>query len=932
MNIRWFLACTSVLALAPGSALAGDKVLIGKTPSWVEEANLGAIDLKKAPAELIADWQHRIDGGVVQSYNDRAIRIDNPQALMEENLLSLGWLPDKGDLTVHRLEILRDGKVVNLLADDPEFDVIRREQGMEMRLLDGELSATMALPGLKVGDILRVSHTVSIDDQALGEEVQVLQYLGSKPWRVGQGRTIVSWPDGEEIRWAAEGDAKLGEPELRDGYRFLAVELPLAEPKDMPGDAPSRFHRPAVLRVGSFADWTELSNVMAPHFAKAAAADPGGEIAGQAAAIMRSSGDPLTRAAMAVRLVQDEVSYLLDGLNGGNYLPQAANDTWDKRYGDCKAKSVLLLALLQAMGIEAEPVLVTSRGGDALPYLLPLPGNFDHVIVRARIAGTDYWLDGTSTGTRLANIGNVPPFHYALPLRPGGADLVAITPRTQAQPDMRVTATMDQSAGIDFPQLVTAIVEISGPASASVRAMVDQDDPEMLRRMAAGFASSSGMTGSAVSSVEMTYDEEAAVGRVIVSGIAPPAFEWADGKLTIPLDEAMSNQVFNPDRSRPEWRDVPVASPGPMYMVMSQSMLLPDGGKGFSLKGPTAIDGGFANTRIRVSIAHEGGTVSTETEVRQVPGEIAPADVAAARRDARRMAANAVELLAPEQVRWRWDLTEAERRRTAAPIAAAFDKAIAFATEDDFGPLAGKAQFLQSIFDYEGALAGYDQLVERSPSARTFLQRSSVLLSLGERDRAIADLEAAYQLDPSNYTAFSLAKEMAYAGMIDEATELLEFLPVAEDERTDYADALATVAGLQGDTGKALTLLAEEVADRPDNPDVLNYDCWFRGLFDVALEGAVPGCTRAVERAEFPAYALDSRALVRFRLGQYDLAIADLDAVLALSPALAPSRYLRGVVRLKAGDQGGRKDIETALRMEPRLAEYYGRHGVAPTT
>ena len=122
------------------------------------------------------------------------------------------------------------------------------------------------------------------------------------------------------------------------------------------------------------------------------------------------------------------------------------------------------------------------------------------------------------------------------------------------------------------------------------------------------------------------------------------------------------------------------------------------------------------------------------------------------------------------------------------------------------------------------------------------------------------------------------------------------------------------------------------MAGKPENSEVLNADCWFRGLFNVALDNAVGGCTRAVERADEPMAALDSRAMVQFRLGNYDAALADLDTVLRLAPAAAESRYLRGVVRLKAGDREGREDIEKALRMAPHLAELYARHGVAPVS
>lgn len=916
--------------LVPGTAMAGDKVLTGAAPEWVAQASLEGMDIKKGPPELIADSQHRMEHGVVHSYFDSAVRIDNSQTLMDQNTVSIGWLPDKGDLTVHRLEIYRDGTTIDLLAGGAKFDVIRREQGLESRLLDGELTATLAIPGLRVGDVLRTTYSVSIDDQALGDEVQVLQYLGSKPWRVGMGRSIVSWPADEQIYWRAEPNAALAEPELRDGYRYLTVALPLPEAKDVPRDAPSRYFRPTVLRVGSFTDWNELSRVMAPHYVRAANVRAGGAVAEQAALIMRQTRDPLERAALATRLVQDKVSYLLDGLDGGNYLPQDAEFTWDKRYGDCKAKSVLLFALLKQMGIDAEPVLAATRGGDALPELLPVPGDFDHVIVRARIGGADYWLDGTSAATRLANIGDVPPFYYVLPLREGGAELMPMGQRDKAIADMRVVATADHSAGIDLPQLFTVSFDVSGASGARVEAMADANDPEMRRRIASSFTENNGFQGGVVTSFDISYDKENAVGHLVIKGISPPSFTWQEGKFVADIDPTFENSGFNPDRARPEWRSIPVATPGPSYVVMDTSIILPDEGAGFSLVGQANQQASFANTRLATSATLHGNEISTHSELWQTLGEIAPADIAEARRKAQRLAASSTELVAPSQVTWRWDLDDAQRQSKAAPILAAYDAAIAFATEDDYGPLTQKALFLQTVYEYDAALAAYDEVIEHAPSAWAHFQRSSVLLALGRKEDAIADLRAAYDLEPSNGTAYELAKELAYIGQAEEAVELLDSLPVGEDERIGYADARATVSGLLGDTRGALSLLAEAVAGKPENSRVLNADCWFRGLFNVALENAMGSCTRAVERADEPMAALDSRAMVQFRLGNYDAALADLDTVLRLAPAVAESRYLRGVIRLKKGDQAGREDIEKALRMSPQLAEFYARHGVAP--
>src|SRR3546814_18600193 len=95
-------------------------------------------------------------------------------------------------------------------------------------------------------------------------------------------------------------------------------------------------------------------------------------------------------------LVQNEIRYLYRGMENGNYVPQAPEATWSLRYGDCKAKTLLLLAMLDQLGIEARPALVSSAFGDLLRDRLPTLGAFDHVIVEAKIAGTAMWLDGTT--------------------------------------------------------------------------------------------------------------------------------------------------------------------------------------------------------------------------------------------------------------------------------------------------------------------------------------------------------------------------------------------------------------------------------------------------------------------------------------------------------------------------------------------------------
>ena len=924
---RTLLAGSALATAFSNPALAGENIIYGAAPPWVEEAPLDADDVKGGPAQLLADWQYRLEDGVVTSYADMAFRIDNPQTLMQQGTISLGWLPDKGDLTIHRVQILRGGEGIDVLGNGTEFDILRREQGLEQRLLDGQLTATLAVPGLQVGDVLRVTHSVTTDDQALGDEMQALQYLPAEPWQVGFSRVIASWPQEEEVFWRAEEHAGVAGPVTKDGESRLEISLPLAEMPEMPNDAPSRYRRNPVLRVGTYADWQELSRTMAPHFIKAAEVASDSPVAEQARAIMGRTKDPLERAALATQLVQDEVSYLMNGLDGGNYLPQDAEETWEKRYGDCKAKSVLLHSLLSQMGISSQTVLVQTRGGDAIPELLPVPGNFDHMIVRATIDGQDYWLDGTSAATRITNIGWVPAFHYALPLTPQGEELVPMTQREQSSPNMVMSVVSDYSAGIDLPALFSFEMKFYGPQGAGIRQLVDQDDEDQLKKIGKSFASQQGSV--AIRSVDVEYDDEGAVGVMRVSGVTSSEFEWKDGRL-IADSELGGSESFDANRAKPEWRSIPVATNGPSRSRILAEMILPSEVKGFSFEGDEKLDATYANTRIWANNTLKGNRFEGEYEVVQVLGEIAPDQLPEAKRAVRRLASSNNRLIAPEDVTWRWEVDRETLDRRAEPLLAAYGEAIAYADKDDFGPLQERAAFYGDIGRFEESLADLDTLVDKDTSAWVLQWRSNVHQSLGNTEQALADLQSAYDIDPSSGTAITFAERLGYAGKYEEAFDLLAGLPLTEEEEPFYAGTLAIVAGLSGDTARGLEVTKQEVADKPQNASALNGDCWYRGLFAVGLEDAVEVCTRAIERASNSAPMLDSRAMVYYRKGMLDEAMADLNSALALTPGLAASHYLRGIILLEQGDKAGQKDIDIAMRLAPQYKAEYAQHGIAP--
>jgi tetratricopeptide (TPR) repeat protein len=920
-RVNWILLGSALAWTGP--ALAGDEPLYRAAPAWVEVAQLPA-DVSGPPLVLF-DNQQRIEQGRLSEYFDRAVRIDNPQMLQGAGTVQARWLPDKGDLIVHRVQILRGGETIDVLAQGTRFDVLRRELDLENRMIDGSYTATLPIPGLRVGDVLRVSYTVTTSDQALKQEVQAIEALFAAPVEAKQARIRISWPEGADVKWQVSPGVELPVPEVRDGFVTIGVQLPLPKRDEVPGDAPVRYRMPPLIQAGTFADWAEVSRVMAPLYRTEGTIAAGSPIARQVAAIEAAHSAPLDRAVAALRVVQDEITYLLNGLQGGNYIPQAPAETWDKRYGDCKAKSLLLLAMLREMGIEAEAVLVNSASGDAIPGLLPMPAAFDHVIVRATIDGKPYWLDGTTSGASLAVVDEAPPFANALPLRIAGADLIPIEARAPQAFDLNAKFRFDHRAGLDVPMLYDAEFVLSGAGAAPFRGVIDQVSEDVHDEFVRGFAAAAIGETQVVDS-DIAFDPDTNRVTVKIHGLMTSPWVWERGKGNRPFALVSDDFEFRPDRTRRAWQQIPVALPGPLSQRYQITALLPEGAEPYEIEGKTALEDEVAGVRIGRQASLDGTTVSITDWIVWPGGEL-PADrIAAERTHASRLGPLTLRVSAPGQVPRRFDFAGAGDRSALAPIEEAYASLIAKHPEETEN-YENRAQFRALTFDRQGALDDYSKVIELDPSAWAYSQRANILLEQGRLDDALADAEQAFALDPGVGMALFKADILSFVGRVDEAIALVEEQSGTPEEQRSIAMALSDLDALAGRKEEGLQRIEDLLSERPGDPTMLNAKCWYQATWNIR-DGLAEACTRAVELADWAPPVLDSRAFGYFRLGRYEDALRDLNAALSVSPELNPTLLMRGVVRRSMGDRGGIEDIRAALAREPSLERLYARYGI----
>jgi hypothetical protein len=490
-------------------------------PQWAEPLEMLPVP-EDAPGPLFIRRENtitRLTSTGHFTYLNRTVRILQPQALQLGNL-ALVWNPAAGEAVIHGVRIRRGERIIDVL-EKTRFEILRREDQLEAAMLDGLLTATLSIPDLRVGDDLEVEYTLPTHDPTMGTTSHGLLHLAEAP-PGGRFRLELSWEDGEAPKTRLTPD--FAEIAQRDSNRVV-VSFDNPEALPLPAKAPARFLWARMIEFSDFENWAAVSRRFHGLFAAASAVAPASPLKTEAANIAAAHSGKLDRAKAALQLVQQQVRYVYVGLDGGNFTPASAEETWDRRYGDCKGKTAMLLALLGELSIPAEAVLVNNTlSSDGFDTKLASPGLFDHVLVRARIDGKTWWLDATLPDIISARSEPFLPFTWVLPLTAKGAELERQTERPFDLPQEMELYEIDASDGFDEPARWTQTIVARGAAGLQQHLRFTSVASNQLETTIRSQFTGSGRWDS-VESVKYRYDRDTEASILTIHGIAPVVWE-----------------------------------------------------------------------------------------------------------------------------------------------------------------------------------------------------------------------------------------------------------------------------------------------------------------------------------------------------------------------------------------------------------------------
>jgi tetratricopeptide (TPR) repeat protein len=421
---------------------------------------------------LRAAMRYENDGSGTREVRAR-VRVQTPAGLNSAGQLIFQYSSVNEQVEIRSVRVLKsDGNVV---AAGPEtVQDLSAPVAREAPMYTDARQKHVTVPGLAVGDV--VEYDVVIDAKPLlaGQfwyiwnfEQRAIALDEQLDLNVPANRAVkIKSSEGIEASNHVDGDRRL--------YHWATANLKTPPPVDifkdfkfdvvklLGGERPPPAPR---VMFSTFQSWTEVADWYAELERDRRVPTP--EIRAKADEIARGQQTEEAKAQALYYWVSQNIRYVSLSFGVGRYQPHPAAEVFSNRYGDCKDKTTLLEAMLDAEGLHAHAVLASmSADVDAD---MPNPWQFDHAYTFLQVAGKDTWLDSTL---------GVGPFDYLAPQLRGKEALVV----SEAHPDELRQTPQDFPFTVEYRVGVNGTVDANGTLDSTVE-LRTRGDLEVLIRL-----------------------------------------------------------------------------------------------------------------------------------------------------------------------------------------------------------------------------------------------------------------------------------------------------------------------------------------------------------------------------------------------------------------------------------------------------------------
>ncbi|MGN6291231.1 MAG: DUF3857 domain-containing transglutaminase family protein [Chitinophagaceae bacterium] len=403
------------------------KPLTGKEPSWV---NIQAYDFSASPLEQDAEdgyldlvYEEQISVEPRAIYTRKVVKALTEAGVQNIAEISVDYEPSYQQLIFHTIRIIRSNKVINQL-NPSKIKTIQQERELDQHLYNGSLTAMLILEDLRKGDIVEYSYTIKGSNPVFkGKFYRVFNFNFRVPVTNLYYKVIT--PQQHSLTLKTKGTTIAPDIKKQDQETSYEWKLSDLEAVRMQDNLPEWYdpYKRAVL--SEYKSWQEVNDWALELFPSQKSLSSA--LQQKIAEIKQANPTPEQQITAALRFVQDEVRYMGIEVGENSHRPNNPNKIFAQRFGDCKDKSYLLCTMLNALNIEAYPVLINTYYKQSITEWLPAANMFDHATTQVKLNDRIYWFDPTISYQRgPINMISYPDYQYGLVIAPGTTDLTKI--------------------------------------------------------------------------------------------------------------------------------------------------------------------------------------------------------------------------------------------------------------------------------------------------------------------------------------------------------------------------------------------------------------------------------------------------------------------------------------------------------------------------
>jgi len=337
-------------------------------------------------------WRVNPDGSE-HMYEHVLLKVENSGGVKD---LDNYWIayPDDSTLQVYNVRVVHGDKSFERAPPPRGRD--GSYSGQRVRFFD--------LPPLEVGDFVDLEYRI---DQK-GPDV-FGQYFGDRhsfyvdnpdPLApVARAELIVLTPKDVPIYSKAYNGEALEHTveDAADGmraYRWVAKDLKRPTPQTA---MPDRIEWAPTVDVSTYESWEAFSSWWWHFIEKEFVTTP--EMRAKVQELTAGLTDEMDKVRAIARFVGQEIRYNAWSFGTHGYEPYSAATIFERRFGDCKDKSILLRQMLAEIGVKAHPVLINAQYRRPEEQVdIAMVGHFNHCIAYVPAHGEfeGYYLDATA--------------------------------------------------------------------------------------------------------------------------------------------------------------------------------------------------------------------------------------------------------------------------------------------------------------------------------------------------------------------------------------------------------------------------------------------------------------------------------------------------------------------------------------------------------